>query len=77
VPGARFTTCEEHGRQAWKGDLFCSACGKIYVMPPFGLGPVPDVCSCKAQLLPPNKKTGKREWSGRIACHQCAIDQSR
>jgi len=74
-PPLREIQCDEHGTHPWKGDVVCTACGHVYVQPEEGFGPVPDKCTaCKAQLLPARRGGA---YSGKAACHQCAIAQSK
>lgn len=67
------TTCELHGVRPWVGDFRCERCGIVYVQPERGMRIMPDVCECKAPLLPPG---GGAYFSARPCCRPCALAQA-
>ena len=63
--------CDVHGQVAWRGDIRCERCGRVFLQGPSFID-LPDRCPCGADLLPPHPGA---PFSGRPACPVCAQGQ--
>lgn len=57
-------SCPEHGQVAWRGDIRCERCGRVFLESD-GFGTLPDRCQCGADILPPRPGAA---FFGRPAC---------
>ena len=77
--------CGTHGNRAWKGEIVCAQCGRLFKSPALA----PKRCVCGAQLLPlgnaaastttvsdlyKDKSPGdaiKADFTARVCCSDC------
>jgi hypothetical protein len=67
-------TCAAHGKRRWKGDVVCTACGRIYDIRVLDKGEGVEqtvLCRCR-QLLTSNNLTLRGKCTARVICYNCA-----
>lgn len=66
--------CATHGRKAWRGDVICTNCNRLYqTEEPTQPRYAPRVCECGVRLMPGRGKNKTAEFSARMVCRPCFV----
>lgn len=68
------TTCDAHGKRSWKGDVFCSACGRLHDIRKHDRGDgIAQTVFCRcAEILITNDPELHAKSTARTLCYNCA-----